>query len=103
MAALFDSGRIVEWILVLILVEAFLLCVLAGLGRRRRGLGSRLSGRLPGLLFNLAAGAFLLLALRAVLADSGWMVAAAWLAAAGMAHVGDLVLRLGPFGEDRKS
>lgn len=95
MAALFDSGRIVEWILALILIEAVLLCAFAALGRRRKGWGSRLSGRLPGLLFNLAAGAFLLLALRAVLTGSDWMIAAAWLAMAGLAHVGDLVLRLG--------
>lgn len=86
MASLFDSGRIVDFILVLMLVEAALFCILA------RSWGDRVP--LKGLLLNLAAGAFLLLALRAVLVGSGWMVAGAWLALALAAHLSDLVHRL---------
>jgi len=86
MAALFENGRIVDLILALMIVEALIFC----------GVAMVMRGRLPvaGLLLNLAAGACLLLALRAVLAGGGWMVAGAWLAAAFAAHLGDLFQRL---------
>lgn len=86
MSALFESGRIVDLILLLMLVEAVIIGALALVWRYR----------LPvtGLLLNLAAGACLLLALRAVLTDAGWTVAGIWLALALLAHLGDLKQRL---------
>lgn len=86
MTDLFESGRIVDLILILMALEALVLCVLA--------LGSRFRLPLAGLLLNLAAGACLLLALRAVLTDSGWWLAGAWLSGALAAHISDVVLRL---------
>ena len=86
MAALFESGRIVDLILALLALEAVLFCAVALLSRRRLPLA--------GLLFNFAAGGFLLLALRGVLVGAEWTVTGAWLAAAFAAHLGDLVLRL---------
>jgi hypothetical protein len=86
MAGLFESGRIVDLILLLMILEAL---AILGWALLRRA-------RLPitGLLLNLAAGACLLLALRAVLLGSGWTVAGAWLAGALGAHVADLIVRL---------
>ncbi|MBY6204882.1 hypothetical protein [Halomonas denitrificans] len=89
-AGLFESGRAADLVLVVLVVEAVLVCVLGAASRVRR------SGGLPvaGLLFNLAAGACLVLALRAVLTGADWRVAGAWLGAALAAHVGDVVQRL---------
>lgn len=86
MTALFESGRIVDLILLLIVLEAV---VIGALGLTKRF-------RLPvrGLLLNLAAGAFLLLALRAVLSDAGWVMTGVWLSCALFAHIGDMSLRL---------
>ncbi|MCJ2055587.1 hypothetical protein MKL09_03355 [Methylobacterium sp. J-048] len=83
MEALFASGRIVDAILALVVLEALLLAWLA----RRRGVG------LPPLLANLAAGAALMLALRAALVGSGWPIVAAWMLAGLLAHLTDLGLR----------
>lgn len=85
MTALFESGRIVDLILGLMLVEALVVCAL--------GLWGRFRLPVAGLLLNLAAGACLLLALRAVLTDSGWFMAGMWLLLALFAHLGDLVQR----------
>ena len=86
MTALFESGRIVDLILGLMVLEALVICGVAVAGRYR----------LPtaGLLLNLAAGACLLLALRAVLTDGGWLLAGVWLTGALLAHVADLFIRL---------
>ncbi len=89
MEALIESGRVVDLILLIIAVEAALLCVIAMRWRRRHGRPLPL----PGLLLNLAAGAGLLMALRSVLHDLSWMMVGAWLTAALLAHVGDLVVR----------
>lgn len=86
MAALFDSGRIVDLILALLALEAALFCAVALMR------GSRLP--LGGLLLNIAAGGCLLLALRGVLVGADWTATGAWLAAAFAAHAGDLVQRL---------
>lgn len=86
MSALFESGRIVDLILMLIVVEAIVIGVL--------GLTSRYRLPVKGFLLNLAAGAFLLLALRAVLSDAGWMMAGLWLSCALVAHMGDVFVRL---------
>lgn len=86
MESLFESGRIVDLILALMLVEALIL----------GGLAVAWRGRFPlaGLLLNLAAGACLLLALRAVLIGAGWVMAGFWLTMALMAHLSDLIHRL---------
>jgi len=86
MAALFESGRIVDLILALLVLEAAIAAIAALVWR----------GRLPlaGLLLNIAAGGFLLLALRAVLVGADWTVTGTWLAAAFVAHAGDLIQRL---------
>lgn len=81
----FASGRIVDAILVMVAVEALVLTAVAA----RRGRGPR-GARL---FWNLAAGAALLLALRAALAGAAWPWAAAALAAALLAHVLDLHAR----------
>lgn len=86
MTSLIESGRIVDLILVLMLLEAAVFCGLA--------LASRYRLPIAGLLFNLGAGACLLLALRAVATGAGWMVTGIWLSLALVAHVSDLVWRL---------
>lgn len=85
MEALFASGRIVDLILAGVALEALLL---AGL-RYRLGAGPSL----PGLMANLAAGAALMLALRAALTGSAWPVVAAFMLAGLLAHAADLALR----------
>jgi hypothetical protein len=84
-AALFASGRIIDLILLLMLVEIAVLALLRG--RTRRGIST------PALFINLAAGAALLLALRAALSDHRWPAVAFWLLVALIAHVVDLRLR----------
>lgn len=82
------GGGLVEAILALVALEAVLLAVVL----RRMGRGAAL----PGLFATLLSGAALLLALRAALigADAVWI--GAWLAAALVAHLADLWLRLRP-------
>ncbi len=85
MSALFASGRIVDLILAGVALEALLL---AGL-RYRIGAGPAL----PGLVANLAAGAALMLALRAALTGSAWPMIATFMLVGLVAHVADLLLR----------
>lgn len=85
MEALFASGRIVDLILALVLVEVAVLLVLL----RRRSSSFRL-----GLLANVAAGASLLVALRLALAGAWWGWIGASLACALVAHLADLTGRL---------
>ena len=82
MAELFASGRLVDFILIVVLIETAALLLLWQ--RTRRGIAP------ADLLPNLCAGACLLLALRAVIAGGGWVIASACLAAAGFAHLTDL-------------
>ncbi|MBS0560826.1 MAG: hypothetical protein JSR21_12295 [Proteobacteria bacterium] len=91
MSDLFASGRIVDAILVLMLLEA------AGLAVWRWRTGGGLS--LRAVTAALGAGAALLLALRAALTGASWPVVAFWLAAALLAHAADLAARLGTPGE----
>ena len=93
MATLFESGRIIDLILVAVAVEALLLAVL----RYRRTAGPSL----PGLIANLAAGAALMLALRAALTGAAWPVVAAFMLAGLVAHVADLTLRFRDGGRGR--
>lgn len=81
----FTSGRIVEAILLLMLVEAAWL-----LWRH----GRYASGPTPAqLLPTLASGMFLLLAVRAALGAWPWQLIAMALAGAGLCHLLDLRLR----------
>jgi hypothetical protein len=82
---LFASGRIVDAILALIVVEGVLLTLL----NRQRGVGLAPAD----LLGVLASGAALLLALRSALVGAPWTSTAAWLAAALIAHLVDLARR----------
>jgi hypothetical protein len=80
---LFDTGRIVDLILLFVALEAVALIVYARSTAR--------SGIAPmGVLTNLAAGTCLLLALRCALVASPWGWTAAWLLAALFAHLADL-------------
>jgi hypothetical protein len=85
MADLFASGRLVDLILVVVVLEASAL--LLYWVRARRGIAPL------DLLPNLFAGAFLLLALRATLAGSDWMIVILCLSAAGLAHLSDVYRR----------
>jgi hypothetical protein len=85
MEDLFRSGRIVDLILLLMALEG------AGLLLLRRRLGR---GMPPAeILAFLAAGAALMLALRAALVGAGWGWVALALAAGGAAHLAYLFLR----------
>lgn len=85
MMDLIASGRIVDLILVLVALEC------AGLWAMRRfaGIGPGLVAMLP----NLAAGACLLMALRAGLTGAGAMAIGFWLATSFGAHLADLAVR----------
>ena len=85
MADLFASGRLVDFILVVVVLEAVTLLLYWA----RAGRGVAPLDLLP----NLCAGAFLLLALRVTLAGSGWMIASLYLSAAGLAHLTDVYRR----------
>lgn len=85
MDELFASGRLVDLILVLVIVETV---ILIGYWRRTsRGIA------VADLLPNLFAGGFLLLALRTTLAGQDWRWSCACLAAAGLAHTVDISRR----------
>jgi hypothetical protein len=85
MADLFASGHLVDLVLAVVVIEAATLVLYWR--RARRGIA-------PGdLLPNLCAGVFLLLALRVTLANAGWRLASACLAAAGLAHLADIYRR----------
>jgi hypothetical protein len=81
----FASGRLVDAILALVVLEVVVLAMLWR--RHRRGLP------LADLLPNILAGALLLLALRLSLGGFGWQYCAASLAFAGVAHLVDLSRR----------
>jgi sugar phosphate permease len=86
MEALFASGRVVDIALMLMALEA------AGLWAYRHARGRQFP--LADLAWNLAAGACLLLALRAALTGAGWPWIALFLTAALIAHIGDFRRRL---------
>ncbi|MEE4330023.1 MAG: hypothetical protein V2J10_04095 [Wenzhouxiangella sp.] len=89
MATLFENGRIVDLILLILIAEALVFCVMAWIWRDRVDAPPRLRA----LLFNLAAGGCLLMALRAVMTGADWRFAGAWLGAALVAHLADLYQR----------
>jgi hypothetical protein len=84
MAELFATGRVVDLILALMVLEALVLGVLWR--RAARGVPPL------SLIVNLAAGACLLLALRAALTDAGALITGGFLALALVAHLADLAL-----------
>lgn len=85
MTELFASGRVVDLILGLMLLEGIALAIFWH--RQRRGVPPLT------LWINLAAGACMLLALRAALVDAHWLWVWAPLALALAAHLGDLAVR----------
>lgn len=85
MSGIFASGLVVDLVLALVALEAGLLAWY----RRRSGRGVPVGE----MLAFLAAGACLLLALRAALVGASWGWVAAPLAGAGAAHLADLALR----------
>jgi hypothetical protein len=85
MAELFASGRLIDLILGLVLVEAAVLTVF----HRRTGKGVA-PRDLVGLLL---AGGFLLLAVRAALVGAAWVWVGLWLTLALLAHLADLTMR----------
>ena len=87
MAALFATGRIVDLILVLVVLEAAWLV----LRHRRTGRGPAPAD----LLGNLLSGALLMLAVRGALVGAAWPWIALCLAGSFVAHLADLRRRLG--------
>jgi hypothetical protein len=85
LATAITSGRLVELIVLLMLLEAGVLL----LWRRRSG------GAVPaaGVLAMIGAGICLMLALRAALTGAGAASVGVWLLMALVAHVGDLAAR----------
>jgi CBS-domain-containing membrane protein len=86
LAELFASGRIVDWIVVILALEW--VGVLVAQRVLRRSVGAL------ALSVGLGAGLALLLAVRESLLGARWQIIAAWLAAAFVAHLVDLHLRL---------
>jgi hypothetical protein len=85
---LFATGRIVDLILALMVLEA------AGLTVYRRASGRGIP--VPDLLCTLLAGVGLLLALREALVGSSWAWIALWLCIALLAHLADIGRRWRP-------
>jgi hypothetical protein len=89
---LVESGRIVDVALVVIAVEVVVLAML----RRALGRGPTVAA----ILWNAAAGASMLLALRAGLTGAGWTWTAAFFALALATHLVDVALRWAGTGRD---
>jgi hypothetical protein len=85
MSDLIASGRIVDVILALVAIEFAVLVAYRRI--TLRGIAAL------DMVFNLLAGACLLMALRSALSGSGWAWIAAWLFAALVAHLADLARR----------
>ena len=85
MSAWFANGRIIDAILVLVLVEAIALAVY----HRATGRGIALRE----VLWTLASGACLMIALRIALTGGAWYAVAAPLTAALITHLVDLARR----------
>jgi hypothetical protein len=86
LAELFASGRIINFIVLLLVLES--VAVLAAQRLLKRSLGWL------AISVGLCAGLALLLALRESLLGARWQAVAAWLAAAFVAHLFDLHIRL---------
>ena len=86
MAELFASGRIVDLVLLLVVLEV------AALPWLLQRMGSRV--RLGQLLPNIAAGAALFIALRLTISEASWHWVAVAMIAALLAHLVDLNQRI---------
>jgi hypothetical protein len=82
MGDLISSGRIVDAILALMVLEGIVLAVV----RQRTGRGPSIASLVP----NFAAGGCLLMALRAALTGATVPLVAGWLFAALLSHLADL-------------
>ena len=80
------GGGLIDTIIAITLLEAAILLLYHH--QTKRGLMPR------DYLLNVLSGLCLMLALRCALAGSVWYVVATFLAAAGLAHVADIILRL---------
>ena len=78
----FESGAVIWLVLAFVMMEAVLLLTI----RKRTGRGGR---PLP-LIANLAAGAFLMLAIRAALLDQTWIWISLFMLLALIAHLLDI-------------
>lgn len=85
MAELFASGRIIDLILALVVIEGIILAVVHQ--RWRRGIPLR------GVVANLAAGAALMIVVRLALTGAAWPLLALSLFVALLAHIWDLLMR----------
>jgi hypothetical protein len=85
MSELFASGAFVDMVLIFLLAEA--IAVIGYWRWRKRGIAP--ADFLPGLI----SGALMMLALRVVIAGTGWLAPTLCLLAAGAAHLVDLVRR----------
>lgn len=83
--ALIESGRLIDAIFALMALEAAALAI----NRARTGQGPTLIQTLS----NLAAGGFILLALRTALTGGDWRMIAGCLVASLIAHIADVTLR----------
>ena len=79
-AALFESGRIADLVIAVMVVEAIALIFVV-----KRPALATIMAFLP--------GAFMMLALRAALTDAGWEMVALWITASLPAHLADQWLR----------
>jgi len=84
MQALFETGRIIDLVLVVVAVETVAAASYLRLSGRRA----------TGLLANVAAGACLLLGIRAALVGSDWRWVALWIGLSLPFHLADLAFRL---------
>ncbi len=85
MKEFFASGHAVDFVLLVLAVEAAILIAMRAPGAKIRQLASPLLPLLPGV--------FLLLALRAALTGTSWVWVALWLACSFPAHLADLLRR----------
>lgn len=82
---LVESGRIVDIMLAVIVVEVAALIAYRVI--KRRGLS------VASIVLNIGAGGSLMVALKLLYADAGWQLIAAALVASACFHTGDLVYR----------
>jgi hypothetical protein len=82
MGALFANGRIIDFILLLVLAEVMILIII----RKKTGAGLKPVD----LIMSLLAGIGLLFALRAALLGLGWPIVALFLFLSLLAHLTDL-------------
>lgn len=92
METLIDSGRVVDLVLGVLILE------LSMAGLFREALRRRSGGRLLAtqLLVGALPGAALLMALRTALTDGTWQGVAVWLGLSFILHLADLIVRARP-------